>query len=768
MLNNMTRTRKLLAIFSLTLGFLGVFNLTHSPKVSALGCYPGANAAYFNATVAVRVLNPDGSFRKWSNDFNFRATAADPKPFGNKWHVPENGIAWSGRPGFPTNTADFNARAGGAGTESCPTWDGTNATTFVFGDSTDGKAYLACNWGSWGGGAGNDHGLAFFFNPLSIGDAEGSGYWVPGSNGYVEPGGRRDANNQTAVITFVYQLTSVENEPQGNLEQADCNAISGWAKDLDAWGGRVEVHMYFDGPPGVGRGLNIGLTNLDRPDVGGLNGFSISASDPRIPVDLFDGDNHTVNVYAINVGGGNNQQVNNSPKTITTCSPPAPSISTADPVASATFSPDSEDPTSVTFSASVNMTGRGYTVSAARYYYYIKSGTLTEITINRSDLVASPSSNPISQNITASTNFGGIVTMVNPVSKLGLDVGDRICVRTAVDKSQVSINYRGTESTLSGSKDTANQGCVRLDNKPYLSVYGSDVKAGGDISGPTCNYSNGSISAYTKGGTRGSGVQLAAFAMGSAGNISNFNTAFNRTSYPLPPADLQVSRYGMNSGACIHDYYQDRNTTPWTGLNASTEGKYFVDGSITLPAMNIGEDQHVYLYVKGNVTINGPITMDTGPWSDKSKMPSLYIVSNGNIYIDNDVTKLAGTFVAQQTGKKIYTCSEGSNPYELSEVDQMFNSCGKQLVVDGAFIAKQVIFGRTFGTLRKSGSDNPYGSSSDKNCSSSVTGQSTNTCAAEVFRFNPVLYLAESPISTESITGSSSDYEFASSLPPLL
>ncbi|MCA9329888.1 hypothetical protein KDA11_04535, partial [Candidatus Saccharibacteria bacterium] len=454
---------KKLFLSSLTvLGFFVCFNILSPPKASALGCYPGTNAAYYNAQVQVMVLNPDGTFRKWSNDYSFRVVSADPKPYGNSYGVPENGIYYNGKPGFPTNDAVFNAKAGDGMTQSCLGLNGQYATSVVFGDSTDGHPFLGCHWGTWGAGPGREHGLSFFFNPLSVNDAGGSGYWVPGASGYIEQGGTRDANNQQAVITFQYRLTSVINEPTGYLDTANCNVISGWSRDLDAPGGVINVHLYFDGPPGGGGvGLSLddaGVNRLYRPDLGGNFGFSIASDSSHIPVDLTSG-THTVRAYAINVGGGSNRELTNSPLSIGPC-PLAEARTTG---TTSTIIDSNEDPNQVIFSGSISQTSGGYNVSVTRRYFIVRSGGDKNVNADRwyfrTDSAITLNGNQ---------NLGPVSITDIRSAPYHLQVGDSICSSLIIDSPQVRIKSDGSVVNPASASET-DPSCERLVNKPFIS-----------------------------------------------------------------------------------------------------------------------------------------------------------------------------------------------------------------------------------------------------------------------------------------------------------
>ena len=80
--------------------------------------------------------------------------------------------------------------------------------------------------------------------------------------------------------------------------------VDGWTIDPDALTTPTAVHVYIDGPAGSGaRGVNLGLANLSRPDVGtafpgagSTHGFATTISGLRPGI-------HTFWAYAINATG---------------------------------------------------------------------------------------------------------------------------------------------------------------------------------------------------------------------------------------------------------------------------------------------------------------------------------------------------------------------------------------------------------------------------------------------------------------------------------
>ena len=93
--------------------------------------------------------------------------------------------------------------------------------------------------------------------------------------------------------------------------------IAGWAFDYDNVNAALDIHVYVGGTPGTGAPCYVISANKYRPDVNGTfpgigeyHGF-----DDTITVDRTG--NQEIHVYAINVGGGNdNPELDQSPRTV--------------------------------------------------------------------------------------------------------------------------------------------------------------------------------------------------------------------------------------------------------------------------------------------------------------------------------------------------------------------------------------------------------------------------------------------------------------------
>jgi hypothetical protein len=86
---------------------------------------------------------------------------------------------------------------------------------------------------------------------------------------------------------------------------AGCSCTHSMAIDPDARTTPTEVHIYIDGPAGSGvRGVNLGLANGSRPDVGAAFPGSGDAHGFNATITGLSPGVHTLWAYAINAAGG--------------------------------------------------------------------------------------------------------------------------------------------------------------------------------------------------------------------------------------------------------------------------------------------------------------------------------------------------------------------------------------------------------------------------------------------------------------------------------
>lgn len=325
------------------------------------------------------------------------------------------------------------------------------------------------------------------------------------------------------------------------------------------------------------------------------------------------------------------------------------------------------------------------------------------------------------------------------------------------------LSYIVSVSGSSNSPQTCT-GAIKVVRIPYVSFYGADVYAGGDFLGNGSCTRSSDITTFTRAGSRGSGVQFAALALGT---INGFNSARLRSADPKPPKGLTFANAGSLSGSlgashCIPDYFADAATLPpdtsTTNINLSsvtTGNKFYKNSSTITISGTLGTSQRTNIFVEGDVRITSDIKYATTSWANTSQIPSLHLYVKGNILIESDVSEIAGMYVAQPSGSnkgEIVTCVTQGTDTSVTNVN-LLSICSTKLTINGSFTARKVSFLRASNSLRDAASPGENSANGSK--------------AAEVFNFGPEHYLSV----PEPVPGSSNTrpaYDSFTGLPPIL
>lgn len=317
---------------------------------------------------------------------------------------------------------------------------------------------------------------------------------------------------------------------------------------------------------------------------------------------------------------------------------------------------------------------------------------------------------------------------------------------------------RWTLHPPSGANTVCN-GTFTVTYLPYLQVYGGDVMAG---SSPTAAGGAGTCATNPNAGIfswnnhttdfSGGGAQYAVQALAA---IEDFAGA--QGSDAAPPTDLSFANTytpadagKLNAGQGLFGGYYGGTgsdcdfTSDITGAPTTTD--------MTISATTIAAGAQTVRYITGaDVYISGNIVYaSTGGWTNVADIPYFkLVVVGGNIYINNDVTQLDGLYVAEPDGAgggNIYTCASALGTPVAPATAGYFNTCKHQLVVNGAFVAKQVQFLRTTGSLGQAKAGDTVASNH----------------GAEVFNYTPELWLPRGAASNDS------GYAAITALPPVL
>jgi hypothetical protein len=320
----------------------------------------------------------------------------------------------------------------------------------------------------------------------------------------------------------------------------------------------------------------------------------------------------------------------------------------------------------------------------------------------------------------------------------GQPAGTRICRQLVIQPAANGVASR--TSTLT---------CVVVAKFPYVHFMGGDVWAGGGFAThtPACN-TNAKIttSGQALGGTSptefaGSVVEYQAFALNSVRgfgssshplvDLGGFTSAGRRLTYAnSDPINLShLGSYGA-AAHCMQDYVALLNSsaTPLPGgspitINVGTQpsGVYRTGSELHLHGTMPAGSRQVYIS-NSNIFIDSDIRYPDN-YADVGQIPSLTVIgNNSNVVVMNNVSRIDGLYVAQGNGvaRGIFrTCWPKTNPQAAGDIcDQ------RQLVVNGAVVAGQIDLWRSYGS------------------EGATVAERRN--AAEVFNFNPEMYLRNS------------------------
>ena len=306
--------------------------------------------------------------------------------------------------------------------------------------------------------------------------------------------------------------------------------------------------------------------------------------------------------------------------------------------------------------------------------------------------------------------------------------------------------YTAAVTIVTSSGGTSCSTTFPVANLPYLQVYGGDVFAGASSS-----YSSGATSCVTNAqggvfswndvanGFAGGGTQYAVQALGQiehfataqgATNVAPVGLSFANTYNPADTSKLNPSQ-GLFGGNFVSLGLDNPANCDFISSDVTSGKVTIVNSDLTIPITSVGMGTQSVYYVTGghNVYISGDVSYaGTGGWTSISQIPYFkVVVAGGNIYVAGSVKQLDGLYVAEANGASgghIYTCATNAggvwaavNPASAG----YYSACNQQLTINGAFVANQVQFLRTNGSVGQAKLGGNH--------------------AAEVFNYTPELWL---------------------------
>ncbi|MBT4210163.1 MAG: hypothetical protein HOE19_04615 [Candidatus Komeilibacteria bacterium] len=262
---------------------------------------------------------------------------------------------------------------------------------------------------------------------------------------------------------------------------------------------------------------------------------------------------------------------------------------------------------------------------------------------------------------------------------------------------------------------------VVTSTKPYLAVDGGSVYSRGDITGrylpPFGHYnasylieSGGSITNFVSSSTL-SGIYQGEFPYRPM--IDFFSLSDGKYSNALGSID----RYGLitdhENGNNINKYGSDIVVISGTTFNASTPtggaihryqpsgGPLTVDSAITVPSgSDLIPNATGIIWVEGDLTINEDIEYELGSVENLIRIPSLVWIIEGDLKINWQVSKLAGTFIVLGDGNSCsFVSPEVPDPGcgQIITCEGTPGQCSmNSLTVSGNVMAKYFDLGRYF------------------------------------------------------------------------
>lgn len=298
--------------------------------------------------------------------------------------------------------------------------------------------------------------------------------------------------------------------------------------------------------------------------------------------------------------------------------------------------------------------------------------------------------------------------------------GDKICSYIAVDNNW-SVKNDQSADTFRAS----NIACVVVTKSPNLNLSGSDSYANKGFQGASVSKSDKVLGTDKRGSYSQYGLLTGnkdkVINFGSAGYTTadgNYHSLACKLSYAntdsaqvncndlsrLQPAGLIKPDNGKLSKPKWPTSFKGQLASQVLINSLQASGDYRRKGSLTITGGSLGKGQHVRLFVQGNVTISGNISVDeVNPiHSSLSDIPSLTVVATGDIQVEHGVSVIAGTYVA---GGKFESCKGARNKTDDLGMKPT-SKCQNKLKINGAIVSGgSPAFLRTFGAGNESEDD---------------------------------------------------------------
>ena len=287
--------------------------------------------------------------------------------------------------------------------------------------------------------------------------------------------------------------------------------------------------------------------------------------------------------------------------------------------------------------------------------------------------------------------------------------GDKICSYIAIDNNW-SVKNDQSADTFRAS----NIACVVVTKSPNLNLSGSDSYAKDGFTGSDVRENivpgtakRGSYSQYglltgtdgvvnfgSAGYTTASPANHRLACKLSYANTGNVQDDCKDLKW-LQPAGLIKPDNGKLSKPKWPTSFKGQLASQVSINSLQASGDYRRKGSLTITGGSLIKGRHVRLFVEGDVTISGDISVnEADPHNSLSDIPSLTVVAKGDIRVEHGVRVIAGTYVA---GGKFESCKDAQNQKKTPALG-VNGVCQNKLKVNGAIVSEgSPAFLRTFG-----------------------------------------------------------------------
>ena len=322
-------------------------------------------------------------------------------------------------------------------------------------------------------------------------------------------------------------------------------------------------------------------------------------------------------------------------------------------------------------------------------------------------------------------------------------VGTKFCVAVSVwpatSHNSATASSTGVDGEPSMSESGAGSAwqhsaplCFDIAKKPNLQVWGSSIFTNGSIISSQSNKKQGDgtyrlfgswseyaaisrnvIDSFGTGAAFGYELNNGGTFAKTGGLPNNGSTnsciyskatVTNSDCNSLGNAGISDSSVAVTTARLLARYASPTGKNPGgnTFSLSGLDGKYYVNGNVTINASNIPKGKTIVVYATGNITIAGNITYNNGPYTNITDLPQVILIGQ-NIYINESVTRVDAWLVAgRQGGTGIIDTCAGFNIGSLGA-----NNCNQQLTINGPVFANKLVTKRTAGADAGEDSINP-------------------------------------------------------------